>query len=78
MIVHQAVGMAEPVISFINMLDCVQEVDPVLVIFENSLLFIAAGGDVINGTSVFYTERAGHKRNLANNKENVKLKDLTL
>jgi len=77
-VVHQAVSMTEPVIPFIDMLERVQEVDAVLVVFENSLLFIAAGGDVIDGTGVFYAKGAGHKGNLANNEENVKLKDLTL
>jgi hypothetical protein len=42
MVVHHAVGMTEPVVPLFDMLECVQEVDPVLVVFENSLLFIAA------------------------------------
>jgi hypothetical protein len=37
-----AIGMTEPVIPFINMLECVQKVHAVLVVFENGLLFIAA------------------------------------
>ena len=41
-VVHQAVGMTEPVIPFIDMLERVQKVDAVLVVFENGLLFIAA------------------------------------
>jgi len=41
-VVHQAVSMTEPVIPLIDVLECVQEVDPVLVVFENGLLFIAA------------------------------------
>ena len=77
-VVHHAVGVANPIVSLINVLECVQEVDAVLVVFENGLLFIAARGDVIDSTGVFYAEGAGHKGNLANNKENVKLKDLTL
>ena len=77
-VVHHAVGVANPVIPFIYMLERVQEVDAVLVVFEDGLLFIAARGDVIDGTCVFYAEGAGHKGNLANNKENVKMKDLTL
>ena len=77
-VVHQAVSMTEPVIPLIDVLERVQEVDPVLVVFENGLLFIAARGDVIDSTGVFYAEGAGHEGNLANNKENVKLKDLTL
>ena len=78
MIIYQAVGMTEPVIPFIDMLERVQEVDTVLVVFENGLLLITAGSDMIDGTGVFYAEGAGHEGNLANNKENVKLKDLTL
>lgn len=77
-VVHHAVGMTNPIVTFINMLECVQEVYAVLVVFENGLLFIAAGGDVIDGTSVFYAEGASHEGNLAKNEENVKLKDLTL
>jgi len=77
-VVHHAVGVANPIVSLINVLECVQEVDAVLVVFENGLLFIAARGDVIDSTGVFYAEGAGHEGNLANNKEYVKLKDLTL
>ena len=77
-VVHHAVGMTEPVIPFIDVLERVQEVGAVLVVFENGLLFIAARGDVIDGTGVFYAEGAGHKGNLANKEVNVKLKDLTL
>jgi hypothetical protein len=77
-VVHHAVGVANPIVSLINVLECVQEVDAVLVVFENGLLFIAARGDVIVSTGVFYAEGAGHEGKLANSKENVKLKDLTL
>ncbi len=42
------------------------------------MVFIAAGRDVIDGTGVLYAEGAGHEANLAKNRENVKLKDLTL
>jgi len=42
MVIHHAVGMTEPVIPFIDMLERVQEVDAILVVFENGLLFIAA------------------------------------
>ena len=78
MVGHEAVGVADPVISLVDVLEGVQEVDAVLVVFENGLLFIAARGDVIDSTGVFYAEGTGHEGNLANNKENVKLKDLTL
>jgi hypothetical protein len=35
---HEAIGMTDPVIPFIDVLERVQEVDAVPVIFENSLL----------------------------------------
>ena len=74
-IVHHTVGMTEPVISFIDMLECVQEVDPVLVVLENGLLFIAAGGEVINGAGVFNAEGAGHAVMVSEKRWNVKIKD---
>jgi hypothetical protein len=77
-VVHQAVSMTEPVIPLIDVLEGVQEVDAVLIIFENVLLLITAGGDVINGTGVFYAEGAGHAATIAEKRENVKIKDLTL
>ena len=36
------------------------EVRPVLVVLEDRLLFIAAGGDVIDGARVFYAEGTRH------------------
>ena len=64
-VVHQAVGMAEPIIPLLDMLEHVQEVDAVLVVFENGLLFIAARGDVIDSAGVFYPEGTGHAATLA-------------
>ena len=77
-VVHHAVGMTEPIVSFINVLERVQEVDAVLVVFENGLLFVSAGGDVIDGTGVFYAEGAGHAAMVSEKRANVKIKDLTL
>ena len=77
-VVHHAVGMTEPVIPFIDMLERVQEVDAVLVVFENGLLFIAARGNVIDGTGVFNAEGASDAATVSWDGENVKLKDLTL
>ena len=41
-VVHQAVSMTEPVIPLIDVLEGVQKVDAVLVVFENVLLLITA------------------------------------
>jgi hypothetical protein len=77
-VVHQAVGVADPMIPLIDMLQHVQKVDAVLIVSENSLLFVATGGDVIDSTCVFYAKRARHAGTLAQTRENVKTKDLTL
>ena len=65
-------------ISLIDMLQHVQKVDAVLIVSENSLLFVATGGDVIDSTCVFDAKGARHLRTLAQKRENVKTKDLTL
>ena len=77
-VLHQAVGVADPMISLIGMLQHVQKVDAVLIVSENSLLFVTAGGDVINSTRVLYAKGARHGKILAQKRENVKTKDLTL
>jgi hypothetical protein len=52
--------VADPVISLVDVLEGVQEADPVLVALEDGLSFVAPGGDVVDCTGVFYAERAGH------------------
>ena len=69
--------MADPMISLIDMLQHVQKVDSVLIVSENSLLFVAAGGDVIDSTCVLYAKGARHTGTLAQKMGNVKTKDLT-
>jgi hypothetical protein len=59
-VVHEAAGVADPVISLVDVLEGVQEVYPVLVALEDGLSFVAPGGDVVDCTGVFYAERAGH------------------
>ena len=78
-VVHEAVGVADPVISLVDVLEGVQEVDPVMVALEDGLSFVAPGGNVVNCTGVFYAKRAGHDgRTGALKKANVNSKDLTL
>jgi hypothetical protein len=52
-VVHQAVGVANPIVALINMLKGVQEIDPVLVAPENGFSLVASGSNMINSTSVF-------------------------
>ena len=77
MVVHQAVGVADPMIPLMDMLQHVQKVDAVLIVSENSLLFVAAGGEVIDSTCVLYAKGARHAGTLAQKRGNVKTKDLT-
>jgi hypothetical protein len=73
-VLHQAVGVADPMIPLIDMLQHVQKVDAVPIVSENSLLFVATGGDVIDSTCVFYAKGARHAGTLAQKRENVKTK----
>jgi len=77
---HEAVGMADPIVPLFDVLDGVQEVLTVGVVFEDGLLFIASGGDVVDGAGIFYAEGAGHGERIAEKKANCKCKekDLTL
>ena len=77
-VLHQAVGVADPMIPLMDMLQHVQKVDAVLIVFENSLLFVATGGDVIDSTCVFYAKGARHAGTLAQKRKNIKTKDMTL
>jgi hypothetical protein len=65
MIVHEAVGVADPVISLIDVLEGVEEVQAVLVILEDGFLLVAARGDVVDGAWVFYAEGASRERTVA-------------
>jgi hypothetical protein len=53
MIVHQAVGMADPVISFIHVLEGIQEPYAILIAFEDHLPLVASRGDMIYSASIF-------------------------
>ena len=79
MVVHEAVGVADPVIAFVDVLEGVQEVDPVLVALENGLSLIATGSDVVDCTGIFYAKRTSHNElRVAVEMDNVNSKDLTL
>jgi hypothetical protein len=60
MVVHQAVGVTDPVVALVDVLEGIEKVDPVLVALEYGLSFIAAGSDMVNSTGILYAERAGH------------------
>jgi hypothetical protein len=76
-VAHKAVGMAEPVISAIDMLQGVQEILTVLVVFVDSFLFISPAGDMIDCSRIFYTQRTGHRETISQLCGYIKIKDLT-
>ncbi len=58
MVGHEAVGVTDPIIPFVDVLEGVQEVQAVLVVLEDGLLLVTAGSYVINSTGVFDAEGA--------------------
>jgi hypothetical protein len=79
MVGHEAVGMADPIIAFVGMLESIQEVQTVLLILENGLSFVPAGGDAVDSSWIFYAEGTRHNgETLSQNKAIVKIQDLTV
>jgi hypothetical protein len=78
MVGHEAVGVADPVVAFVDVLEGVQEVLAVLVVLEDGLFLVPPGGNVINCAGIFYAEGAGHERRITEKTIIVKPQDLTL
>jgi len=62
---HEAISVANPIVTLINVLKGVQKVFAVSVVLEDRLLFVSTRSDMINSTGVFYAEKAGHGVRLA-------------
>jgi hypothetical protein len=62
---HETVSMTNPVISFIDVLESVKDVQTIMVVLEDGLLLIATGGDMIDSAGIFYSKWTGHSRNIA-------------
>jgi hypothetical protein len=79
MVGHEALGVSDPVIAFIGVLEGIEEVQAVLVVPEDGLLLVPARYDVVDSTWIFYAEGTGHKgATVSRNKAIVKLQDVTL
>jgi hypothetical protein len=79
MVGHEAVGMADPVVPLVGVLERIEEIQAVLLVFENGLLLVPAGGDVVDCTGIFYAKGARHNvATVSQNKAIVKLQDVTL
>ena len=77
MVGHEAVGVADPVVALVDVLEGVEEVQTIRVGLENGFLLVPAGGHMIDCAGVFDAERTGHGRTLAEKRGNVKPQDLT-
>jgi hypothetical protein len=60
MIVHQAVSVAEPIVSKGNIRKGIQEKRSILIVSENCLSFVSSTRNVIDSTWKFYTQRTCH------------------
>ena len=60
MIVHEAIGVTEPVIAFIDEGEDFKKYLSILVVFEYGFFVVAPIGDVIHRSRVFYAKWTGH------------------
>jgi hypothetical protein len=51
--IHEAVGMAEPIVAFIDLVESGEKVLSILVVLVNRLLFIFPGGYLIHSAGIF-------------------------
>ena len=58
MIGHEAVSVADPVVSFNDVLEGAQKVLAVSIVFKDGFLFVTARRHMINGARIFYAEGA--------------------
>ncbi len=78
MVGHEAVGVANPIVALINVLESLQKVLAVLVILKDRLLLIPAGSYMIDCAGILYAERTGHNATIAHDRAICNEKDLTL
>ena len=67
MVVHQAIGMNDGIISFRRGFEIGKKSGSILVALENRLSFISSGGNMIESAGVLDSKRSGHGDNLSQN-----------
>jgi len=79
MVGHEAISVADPVVAFAGVLEGIEEVQAVLLVLEDGLLFVPAGGDMVNSAGIFYAKGTGHNvATISQHNAIVKLQDVTL
>jgi hypothetical protein len=53
MVIHEAIAMAEPIVTPIDLVQSSEEVFSISVVFINRLLFISPRGDMIHSPGIF-------------------------
>jgi hypothetical protein len=71
-VIHEAIGVADPVITSVHLSEDPQECFTVLVIAENVLLLVSPGGKVINGAWICDPQGTCHGARISEVKEKVK------
>jgi hypothetical protein len=51
-VVHEAVGVTDPIVAFVDVLEGIEKIGPVLVALEDGFLFITAGCDMVDCTGI--------------------------
>ena len=64
-VVHQTVRVADPIVSFIHVLDRIEKQFPVMVALKNRFLLIAEGSHVVDCARIFYAKGARHGESIA-------------
>ena len=77
MVLHKAVGMTEPVVASIHLVQKIEKGLPVLIIREDGPLVIASIGEVIDGPGALNAEWSDHQRKISDPKGHAKKIDLT-
>jgi len=72
MVIHETIGMAEPIVALINLVQSSEEVVSISVVFVNRLLFISPGGNMIYSARVFDAQRPGHNGTISEHLSKVK------
>jgi hypothetical protein len=65
MVGHEAVGVTNPIVPLVDVLEGIEKIETIAVVLENSFLFIAAGGHVVDGAGIFYAKRSCHGLKIA-------------
>jgi hypothetical protein len=61
---HETIGMANPVVAFIDQGKDFEKSLAILVVFEYVFFIVAPIGDVIHRSGVFYAKGTGHEGSL--------------